>query len=71
MLEGKEFEKQIGDAGTVSLDVTPELKIVAEVSLKKEIDLVAELEKYVQKTETKWDDEALNILKKAIVLLKK
>ena len=41
MLEGVELEKQIGDLGAVKLDVTPELKVVAEVSLKKEIDVLA------------------------------
>lgn len=71
MLEGKEFEKQIGDAGSVSIDVTPELKVVAEVSLKKEIDLMAELEKYVEASKAKWDDTAFELIKKALVLLKK
>lgn len=71
MLDGKEFEKQIGDAGSISIDVTPELKIIAEVALKKEIDLIAVLEAYVEASAPKWDDAALDILKKAIVLLKK
>jgi len=71
MLEGKELEKQIGDVGFISVDVTPELKFIAEVSLKKEIDLVAELEKHVEASAAKWDDAALEIIKKDLVLLKK
>lgn len=71
MLEGVELEKQIGDLGAVKLDVTPELKIIAEVSLKKEIDLMVELEKYVEASAAKWDDAALDLIKKALVLLKK
>lgn len=71
ILEGVEVEKQIGDLGAVKLDVTPELKIVAEVSLKKEIDLMVELEKYVEASAAKWDDAALDLIKKALVLLKK
>ena len=71
ILEGVEVEKQIGDLGAVKLDVTPELKIIAEVSLKKEIDLMVELEKYVEASAAKWDDAALDLIKKALVLLKK
>ena len=71
MLEGVELEKQIGDLGAVKLDVTPELKVVAEVSLKKEIDVLAALEAHVEASAAKWDDAALEIIKKALVLLKK
>lgn len=71
MLEGKEFEKQIGDAGVISIDVTPELKVIAEVALKQEIDLMSTLEAYVEKSAAKWDDAALDLIKKALVLLKK
>lgn len=71
MFEGKELEKQIGQAGTISIDVTPELKVIAEVSLKQEVDLIALLETYVEKSSTKFDDAALDLIKKALVLLKK
>ena len=50
MLEGKELIQPVGDLGEVSLDLTPEGKIVAMVSLKKEIDLVAALKAAAAKT---------------------
>jgi len=71
MLDGVELEKQLGDMGHLKVDVTNELKIIAEIAVKKEIDLVSLLEAAVAKSEAKWDDQALEILKKAIALLKK
>lgn len=71
MLDGVELDKQLGDMGHLKIDVTNELKIIAEIAVKKEIDLVSLLEAAVAKSEAKWDDQALEILKKAIALLKK
>lgn len=71
MLDGVELEKQIGDLGHIKIDVTPELNIIAEIAIKKEINLVQLLEAHVEKTAAQWDDQGLEILKKAIALLKK
>lgn len=71
LLDGVELDKQLGDMGHLKVDVTNELKIIAEIAVKKEIDLVSLLEAAVAKSEAKWDDQALEILKKAIALLKK
>lgn len=71
MLDGVELDKQLGDVGHLKIDVTNDLKIIAEIAVKKEIDLVSLLEAAVQKSETKLDDQALEILKKAIAILKK
>ncbi len=57
MFEGKEFEHKIGEYGAASVDVTPDLKVVVGVAL--EIDLIAELKKLAEKTETPIDDAAL------------
>ena len=64
MLEGKEFEQKIGNVGSVSVDVTPELKlkVVAEV----EVDLVAEAKKLAAKTSTPIDDAAIEWLEKIV-----
>lgn len=70
MLEGKELEKQIGDFGSASLDLTPELKVKMEVKLEKEIDILAELHKYVEKTETKLDDKFVAGLEAVLALAK-
>ncbi len=71
MLDGVELEKQLGDMGHLKVDVTNDLKIIAEIAVKKEVDLVSLLEAAVVKSETKLDDQALEILKKAIAILKK
>lgn len=71
MLDGVELEKQLGDMGHLKIDVTNDLKIIAEIAVKKEVDLVSLLEAAVVKSETKLDDQALEILKKAIAILKK
>jgi len=57
MLEGKEFEHKIGEYGSASVDVTPDLKLV--VGLALEIDLLAELKKLAEKTDTPVDDAAI------------
>ena len=64
LLEGKEVEKKLGDYGTATVDVTPDLKIVAEV--KVQIDLVAELEKLAAKTATPVDDAAIKWVKSVV-----
>ena len=66
VLEGVELEKQIGDAGAVKIDVTPELKIIAEVSLKKEIDLIAIIKELAEKSATPIDDKVIEFLEKII-----
>lgn len=71
MLDGVELDKQLGDMGHLKVDVTNDLKIIAEIAVKKEVDLVSLLEAAVVKSETKLDDQALEILKKAIAILKK
>ena len=62
MLEGKEFETKIGEYGSASVDVTPELKVKVEVSI--EVDLIAEAKKLAAKTETPIDDAAIAWLEK-------
>ena len=62
MLEGKEFEQKIGDIGSVSVDVTSELKL--KVAVEVEIDLVAEAKKLAAKTSTPIDDAAIAWLEK-------
>lgn len=57
MLEGKEFETKIGDYGSASVDVTPDLKLVVGVAI--EVDLVAEIKKLAEKTATPIDDAAI------------
>lgn len=57
MLEGKEIDKKIGDYGTASVDVTPDLKVKVEVGI--EVDLIAELKKLAAKTNTPLDDQAI------------
>lgn len=62
MLEGKEFDKQLGEYGHVSLDITPQLKIKVDVGVQ--VDLVAELKKYAAKTNTPIDDTVAAWLEK-------
>jgi hypothetical protein len=57
MFEKKEFEKQLGEFGSVSIDVTPDLKL--KVTLEASIDLVAEAKKLATKTQTPIDDQAI------------
>lgn len=57
MLEGKEFEQKLGEYGTASVDVTPELKLKLEVGI--EVDLVGEVKKIAAKTATPIDDQAI------------
>lgn len=57
MLEGKEFEKKIGEYGSASVDVTSDLKI--KVAVAVEVDLIAEAKKLAAKTNTPIDDQAI------------
>lgn len=57
MLEGKEFEKQLGNYGSVSVDVTPQLKL--SVGVEAHVDIIAELKKLAAKTQTPIDDQAI------------
>jgi len=66
MLEGIELQKEIGDAGAVKIDVTPELKIIAEVSFKKEIDLLAIIKELAEKSATPIDDKVIEFLEKIV-----
>ncbi len=57
MLEGKELERKIGNSGSVSIDVTPDLKI--KIAASVEIDILAEVKKLAVKTGTPLDDQAI------------
>lgn len=61
MLEGKEFEKQLGQYGSVSVDVTD--KGIIEVAVAARIDIIAELEKIAEKTKNPIDDKVVAYLK--------
>jgi len=64
MLEGKEFEKQIGEFGHMSLDILPDAKVEIELGLK--IDLIDIIKKLALKTETKLDDQVIEFLEKLV-----
>lgn len=66
MLEGKELEKKLGDYGSVSVDVTPDLKV--KIELEAHIDLVAEVKKLAAKTATPVDDAAIAWIEKIVQL---
>lgn len=70
MLEGKELVKKIGDVGEASLDVTPELDITFEVSVKKTVSLMEVLEAYVAKTPNTIDNAVLAQAKNLLALMK-
>lgn len=70
MLEGKELVKKIGDIGEASIDITPELEITFEVSVKKTVSLMEVLEKYVSETPNKTDDAILAQVKNLLALIK-
>lgn len=70
MLEGKEIVKKIGDVGEASVDVTPELDIIVEVSVKKTVGLMQVLEQYVAKTPNTVDDAILAAAKNLLALMK-
>jgi len=64
VLEGTEFEQKIGQVGSVTVDVTPELKL--KVSASVEVDLIGELKKLAEKTATPIDDAALLWIEKLV-----
>ncbi len=64
MLEGKELEKQLGEYGSVSVDVTPQLKVV--IAVEAHIDLIAEAKKLAAKSSTPVDDAAIAWLEKIV-----
>lgn len=64
MLEGKELEVKLGEVGSASVDVTPDLKVV--VSVEAKIDLIAEIKKLAEKTATPLDDKAIEYVEKLL-----
>lgn len=64
MLEGKEFEQKLGEYGSASVDVTPELKV--KVVVEAQVDLIAEAKKLAAKTQTPIDDQAIAWLEKIV-----
>ncbi len=57
MLDGKELEYKMGEYGSASVDVTPELMLEVQVGVK--VDLIAEIKKLAPKTATPLDDNAI------------
>lgn len=57
MLEGKELVQKIGEYGEASVDVTPQLDVIVEVKAK--VNIITELKKMADKTETPYDNQAL------------
>jgi len=57
MLEGKEFEKQLGEYGSAYVDVKPNGEL--EISLVAKISLIGELKKLALKSDNKLDDAAI------------
>lgn len=68
MLEGKELVQKLGEYGEASLDVNENLDVELAVSAK--LNIIDELEKLVKKTETPYDDKAVDALKWIRDLLK-
>lgn len=81
MLEGKEVEKTFdGGAGKVSVDVTDKGAVLVELAYEKDLDGYAKVKssnsvetdifriaaKIAAKTETTWDDKAVEGLKKLL-----
>lgn len=64
MLQGKELEVKLGEYGSASVDVTPELKL--KISIGAEVDIVAELHKLAAKTSTPVDDTVVAFLEKLV-----
>ena len=62
MFEGKEVDKKLGEYGSVSVDITPEMKL--RVELVAEVDLIAEAKKLAAKSDTPIDDAAIAWLEK-------
>ena len=64
MLEDTEFKKEMGQVGEVTVDVTPEL--VLEVKAGVKVDLLAELKKLADKTQTPYDNMAFEWIEKLL-----
>lgn len=64
MLEGVEVKKEIGQVGELTVDVTPEL--VLEVKAGVKVDLIGELKKLADKTQTPYDNMALEWIEKLL-----
>lgn len=60
MFDGKEFETKIGQYGSASVDLTPELKL--KLNFELTVDLVVEAKKLAAKTKTPLDEQALRWL---------
>jgi hypothetical protein len=82
MLEGKEFEGKIGDVGSYYVDVDAAGKVTLGMVISKagngfmmssenkaEVTLVSLLEEYAKKSPAKWDDAAVETLKKVLALV--
>ena len=67
MLEGKEIQGEIGQYGGYFVDLNMKGQVEVGVSIK--IDLVAELEKLAQKTNTPIDDHAIAWVKKMVAVV--
>lgn len=76
LLDGKELDKKLGDLGSLSIDVTKEGKIIAEVVVSYEeaglkassknsveVELFVVLEKVCAKNNITWDEALLSQLK--------
>lgn len=61
-LEGKELEVKLGEFGSASVDLTPDLKLKLQVGV--EVDVIGELKKLAAKTSTPLDDAFLATLEK-------
>lgn len=68
MLEGKELVQKLGEYGEASIDVNDNLDV--EISVSAKMNIVDELEKLVKKTETPYDDKAVEAIKWVRELLK-
>lgn len=64
MFEGTELDKKIGEYGSVSVDLTPELKVKVGVAI--EVDLIAEIKKLAAKTNTPIDDSTIAWIEKLV-----
>ena len=61
MLEGKEFEKDLGEYGKAYADVgVSDMGVITvDIGVQAKVDIVAELKKMAAKTATPIDDQAI------------
>lgn len=64
MLEGKEFDKMLGQYGEVSVDLDDKGVLAIAIGLK--VDLLVELEKLAQKSGKDWLVKGVDMLKGVI-----